>query len=463
MNDRNIVILKLNRYHCRRDICNNLPNLIQKNFPNASCNQVTNWRAFQTLIVEPTCIFLQFRAQPSLLHNLAEVKSRWKEVPIFGIFCERHDSTNQLDYKYVSQLNDFLLCPFQEIDLLLRFQKYSYAEKSLLLEVPNKNEGRFQYNGLIGKSPSFLEAVHKIPFLGKSDATTLICGETGTGKELFARAIHYHSPRSSGPFIPVNCGALPDHLFENELFGHTKGAFTDAGSEQKGLVQEAEGGTLFLDEIDTLSPAAQIKLLRFLQDQQYRPLGSSKNLKAHVRVLAATNRDVKYLVQNNLFREDLYFRINTLTLRLPPLKERTEDISLLANYFLDRAGKVLERSTMTLSPNTLTKLAAYAWPGNARELEAIIQRAVTFCDSNIVEPEDIDLTMEGLDPIKEGCLRKAKKTAIEQFERTYLINLLTTHQGNISQAAKAAGKERRSFQRLLRKYEIARELFLRST
>src|SRR5262249_8549394 len=212
-------------------------------------------------------------------------------------------------------------------ELLLRVKRLlqSKQKKAVSPGQPETSEA-LHFGALVGQSETFLCAIKNILPLAQSDATVLICGETGTGKELFARAIHYHSPRRNKPFIPVNCAALPDHLFENELFGHLRGAFTDARTSEKGLIAEAEGGSLILDEVDTLSPTAQAKLLRFLQDGEYRPVGSSRSVIADVRIIAATNMDLFERVKEKLFREDLYYRVIALSVVIPPLRERVEDI-----------------------------------------------------------------------------------------------------------------------------------------
>jgi DNA-binding NtrC family response regulator len=287
------------------------------------------------------------------------------------------------------------------------------------------------------------------------DATVLLTGETGTGKELVARAIHYGSPREGEPFVPVNCGALPEHLVENELFGHAKGAYTDASSTERGLVAEAEGGTLFLDEIDALSMSAQVKLLRFLQDREYRPVGSARSLTANVRVIAATNAELWEQVQAKRFRKDLYYRLHAIALRLPALRERPEDIPRLAAHFLHRCGIHYGREPQQFSAAALQKLMAYAWPGNVRELEAAIQRAVLLTSSSVLHPDDIELSFPYQHPGSgDESFREAKARIITQFERAYLITLLSSHKGNVSRAAKQAGKERRAFTRLLQKYSL---------
>jgi two-component system response regulator AtoC len=258
----------------------------------------------------------------------------------------------------------------------------------------------------------------------------------------------------------VNCGALPDHLFENELFGHVKGAFTDASSAEKGLIAEAEGGTLFLDEIDTLSHSGQVKLLRFLQDGEYRPVGSARTVIADVRILAATNADLSKQVEKKQFREDLYYRLNALSLCIPSLRDRIEDVVPLTAHFLDRYAREQGREVQAISPLAMNQLMSYTWPGNVRELESVIIRALTFTRSRNLQTTDIELASEpGDDSPRTKSLREAKNKTIATFERRYLAGLLAQHRGNVTHAAIAAGKERRTFQRLLRKHALDRHSF----
>jgi DNA-binding NtrC family response regulator len=253
----------------------------------------------------------------------------------------------------------------------------------------------------------------------------------------------------------VNCGALPDHLFESELFGHTKGAYTDASTNAKGLVAEAEGGTIFLDEIDTLSPAAQVKLLRFLQNREYRVLGSPRTLRADVRIIAATNADLHQLVLNRSFRQDLYYRLKSISITIPPLRDRIEDIPSLADHFLKLLADRAKNRDLGISQGALEKMMAYCWPGNVRELEGVLQQAMLLAPAVTIEPYDIDLPETQDSRLTSACpLREAKNRAIQEFERSYLTTVLSSHRGNVSRAAKAAGKERRTFQRLLRKYGL---------
>jgi DNA-binding NtrC family response regulator len=376
------------------------------------------------------------------------------------LFCSRWANPQQVFHTLCHGLDDFCSCPFTELDLSPRLQRLLHGKRVEGIAAPAQTARTpVHFEFLVGESANFLRIMEKIPLLAEPDAVVVILGETGTGKELAARAIHAHSGRQRKPFIAVNCGALPEHLFENELFGHTKGAFTDASSAEKGLVAEAEGGTLFLDEIDALSLSAQIKLLRFLQYREYRPLGAAKSRLADVRILAATNADLWQEVQAKSFREDLYHRLNVLSLALPPLRERLEDIPLLANHFLTVYRKQHHREALSLSPPALRKLLAYSWPGNVRELEGVIQRAVILAPAPTLQPEDLELpvTTHGF---AQGAFHVAKTQAVERFEHAYLVELMVEHQGNISQAAKTAGKDRRTLQRLLHKYDLTRHPFV---
>jgi len=326
---------------------------------------------------------------------------------------------------------------------------------------------------LIGTSKCFLQATGMIPILSASKSTVLISGETGTGKELIARAIHYSGERRGKPFVPVNCAAMPDHLIENELFGHSKGAFTGALIEKHGLLQEADGGTLFLDEINSLSMAVQSKLLRVLQDQEFRPLGSTKSRTVDVKIVAATNTDLRYLVETRQFREDLFYRLNVLSVALPPLRDRKEDILLLASHFLKVYAKEFGKGAFTIGHSAKAKLIGYAWPGNVRELQGVMQRAVAMASGERIEAQDLDLpetqtpeltgptmTLLSRGAAPDNCSFQAMKTkVVEEFERVYLSELLSTHHGNISKAARAAKKERRAFQRLLQKHRLNRHQF----
>lgn len=319
---------------------------------------------------------------------------------------------------------------------------------------------------LIGESRAFRAMLAVLDKIAGYDATVLITGETGSGKELAAHAIHYQGKRRDKPFIPVNCGALPDHLIENELFGHSRGAYTDARDSQPGLIAQAEGGTLFLDEVDTLTPKAQVSLLRFLQDGQYRPLGCARALCADVRILAASNLDLQEQVARGLFRADLHFRLNVMELAVPPLRVREDDTVLLARHFIAEAACRYHRPRLDLHPDTVHWLTAQPWPGNVRELQNRIQREFLLCDG----PQ---LVIRATPPASERRrqadrrrllpdtlnFNEAKQHMLQAFERDHLMRLMRESAGNVSHAARLAGKERRALGKLLKKYRIEPEGF----
>lgn len=371
---------------------------------------------------------------------------------------------------------DFLLWPFHNGELRQRLERI-LGERACEREFESAHRRLMEELGMeqfVGEDPVFREAIGAIPLMAKSDLPVLIAGPTGTGKELCARGIHHLSKRRGNPFIALDCGAIPDHLFENELFGHSRGAFTDAHADQKGLIGLANGGTLFLDEVDSLSLGAQSKLLRFLQERTYRPLGSDRFLKADVNVIAATNRDIEQSVRDRQFRSDLYFRLNVLRIDLPPLSKRPTDIPLLARHFLCTHCHHLGAKLFTTA--ALQKLEAYDWPGNVRELLNVVQRAAVLSDgahilpsaitfsarSSMAEtfPELTDPAPELDDPLLVGAdrapedFRERRSRAIEAFEKRYVEELLHKHRGNVTRAAHEAGKDRRAFGRLKKKYSI---------
>lgn len=343
----------------------------------------------------------------------------------------------------------------QKSDLIIDLDEHHPKEKTELIK--RKLKEKIGMKQLLGKNPVFLGVVEKISIVSKCEATVLITGETGTGKELCARVIHYLSKRSPYPFIPVNCGGIPISLFENELFGHVKGAFTDAYSYQHGLIREAEGGTLFLDEIGLLSLLAQTKLLRFLQEGEYKPLGSDKILRGDARIIVATNMDLLEKIKKGTFREDLYYRVSVIPLSLPPIREREEDIPILANHFLKRYSEEYGKEKLSFSKEALQKLFDYDWPGNIRELENIIQRSVIMASTQTLSAQDIVLPgSASAQGKKRESFKEAKAKIVKKFETDYIIGLLMSNRGNITRAACEAGKNRRAFWELMRKYNIKR-------
>lgn len=318
----------------------------------------------------------------------------------------------------------------------------------------------FALKQIIGISEAIRSLHKKIELIASCDATVLITGESGTGKELTARAIHYLSDRVDKPFIPINCGAIPEPLFENEFFGHVKGAYTHATLQQKGCVREAEGGTLFLDEIGTISPFIQVKLLRLLENKEYKPLGDSRVYKANVRIIAATNRDLLSLMREGTLREDLFYRLNIVLLHIPPLRERREDIPELLDHFIDKYCKEYGRQPQTFSQALQEFLLSYDWPGNVRELQNKIQQLIVMGTTDIVKSDNLQ-RLSPLQPAYKttASLKTAKIQAMNEFEKSYLVKLLSEHKGNVVAAAKSSGKSRTALWNLIRKHDLSPKQF----
>lgn len=357
----------------------------------------------------------------------------------------------ELDELLGQGVADFLLAPLRDSDELARVRRLlnRIAQEQQAREALTEKLGLQQ---LIGESPAFVEETKKIPVLARSDTSVLISGETGTGKEMVARAIHYLSPRAGKPFVPVNCGAIPVELLENELFGHTSGAFTGAAGARDGLIREAEQGTIFLDEINCLPLLAQVKLLRFLQNKEYRPLGSTRVLTGDVRIIAASNANLETEVAAGTLRRDLYYRLNVVPIVLPPLRARSQDIILLARHFLAQYAAKANSPASSFSAAAERKLLLYDWPGNVRELEHVIERVVVLCTEEIIQEDDIILP--GQVDVTRMSFQELKANVISQFESNYLQNVLTACRGNITKAAQVAQKERRTFWALVRKHNI---------
>lgn len=308
--------------------------------------------------------------------------------------------------------------------------------------------------GLIGESASMRRVFELVQRVAESEASVLIHGETGTGKELIARAIHDRSPRAAGPFIGLNCAAMPPALLESELFGHAKGAFTDAKSERKGLFLQASGGTLFLDEIGELSLDMQPKLLRALQERKIRPIGSNTEVPFDVRIVTATNRDLEYEIFEKRFREDLFYRINVIKVDLPPLRERAGDVLLLAQYFLQKFAKNTKKETLSLSESSAEKLMAYDWPGNVRELENCIERAVALARFDQLTVEDLPEKIRAYraERLVISAEDVSEIVTLDELERRYIARVLSILGDNKSKAAQLLGLDRRTLYRRLERY-----------
>jgi DNA-binding NtrC family response regulator len=320
--------------------------------------------------------------------------------------------------------------------------------------------------GLLGRSPAMVRVTEAITAVAGSDYTVLIRGESGTGKELAARAVHALSRRAAGPFLSVNCPAIPDQLLESELFGHVRGAFTGAERDRRGLFLSAQGGVIVLDEIGDIPMSVQTKLLRVLQEREIRPVGSSKSIPVDVRILASTNQDLEARIADKTFREDLYYRLNVLTVRLPPLRERRDDIPLLATAFLERACRETGIGEKEFSPEALAGLAGRDWPGNVRELLNFVRRLTVFCRGDVIGPSavraaepDRNEPAEADDADMPAPYLEAKARVVDAFTRRYVERLLSQTRGNVSEAARLSGLERVSLQKILRRLGIVAEGF----
>jgi transcriptional regulator with PAS, ATPase and Fis domain len=316
-----------------------------------------------------------------------------------------------------------------------------------------------QQKTVIGRSPAMVEVFKMVARAAPTKSTVLILGESGTGKEVIARSIHQHSPRAQRPFVAVDCGALTETLLESELFGHTRGAFTGAVADKKGVFQAANNGTCFLDEIGDISLNMQSKLLRVLQEEEVRPVGGKEWVKVDVRVLAATNKDLDHLVKTGAFREDLYYRLKVITIRLPPLRERPEDIDELAQIFIRRYSLAARKPISGISEDTLERLRNYSWPGNIRQLENAIEQAVVLSKNPVLTLDDLPQEVrEDLPPpydnAGDGQLVFSDTPSLEEIKKRYALYVMHRTRGNISRAAKVLDIDRRSLYRMLARWKI---------
>ncbi|MBI4713158.1 MAG: sigma-54-dependent Fis family transcriptional regulator [Planctomycetes bacterium] len=332
----------------------------------------------------------------------------------------------------------------------------SFANK----ENPDKYQIGLPLRMIIGSTPQMKSIYELIRRVAQTDSTVLIQGESGTGKELVARTLHYQSSRLYEPFITVNCGAFTETLLESELFGHVKGSFTNAYYDKKGLIEVANKGTFFLDEVSELSPQLQVKLLRVIETKDFKPVGATENKKVDVRFITATNTNLDEQVKKGLFREDLFYRLNVISIQLPPLSDRKDDIPLLAGHFLSKYNKMMKKEVSEFTPDAMEALLTYHWPGNVRELENTVQRAVALCQGNAIHVEDLNLRLEPLavessgtdGDLLQGTANLDKK--MEHIEKIYILKAIRSAQGNMTEAAKMLGITFRSLRHKVKKYNI---------
>lgn len=367
--------------------------------------------------------------------------------------------------------NDYLTKPFGAEEISLVTAKALERRKLYdeVLYLRQQLAGQYKFDSIISKSPKMHRVFELIASVALTDSIVLIQGETGTGKELVARAIHYHSSRREGRLVAINCGALPDSLLESELFGHTKGAFTGAIRDHRGKFEQAHGGTLFLDEIGNISPAMQVKLLRVLERMEVERIGDSRTIQVDVRILCATNTNLEEEMEKGNFRADLFYRINVVPILLPPLRERMEDIPLLVTHFLARYSKMVKKNVKEISPEVLSALLNYHWPGNVRQLENFIERGVIMARGHTLT--QVDLPKKSLNFVfqeKEPSLaelelplEELKHKVTDRLERDYLRKMLTRYQGSIKLSSKHAGLSARSLYAKMKQYGLNKEDFKR--
>lgn len=366
---------------------------------------------------------------------------------------------------------DFLTKPF-ELDKVVHVvdkaleRSRLVRENRLLQERLRKQEG---FQEMIGVSPRMTKVFETIRLVAATDATILITGESGTGKDLAARAIHKTSPRSDHAFVAVNCPNLPEEILESELFGYRKGAFTHAVRDKKGLFWEAQRGTIYLDEIGDISGTLQTKLLRVLQDKEIRPLGETKSVKVDVRIVASTNQDLRRKIEERRFREDLFYRLNVISLHMPPLRERPEDIPPLAAHFLKKWCQDLGKPAKRLATEAMDRLLKQTWPGNVRQLENLIRRAVILSRGTDIQPDEIEWESNNeaeclvADQVKHLPYKDAKRLVLERFHLEYVSSALLRNGGNVTHAAKELGMERQALQQIMRRYGIKSKDYQQAT
>jgi DNA-binding NtrC family response regulator len=368
-------------------------------------------------------------------------------ITAFGDVTGAMEAIGHGAYDYVSK-------PFNVEELRQTVARALERRRLSAEAVAAPKTGAAQVAEIEGKSPRMLDVYKLVARVAPTTATVLVVGESGTGKELVARAIHTRSPRAGKAFVPVNCTALSESLLESELFGHARGAFTGAVSAKRGLFEMANDGTLFLDEIGDMGPKMQAQLLRVLQDGEVRPVGGTESIRVDVRLVCATNRDLEADVKTGRFREDLYFRINVVTVRMPPLRERAGDIPILVRHFLAKIARRESRSEASVSPEALEVLCRHSWPGNVRELENAIERAVAVAKGNVVLPSDLPVEVYGGSPAQPGEIFDDRPT-LSELEKRYIALILAECGGNKKKAAERLGIDRRTLYRALERAGVA--------
>jgi len=391
------------------------------------------------------------------LQALREIRKLYPDLPVVMMTAYGTIETAVASMKEGAL--DYLTKPIDLDELLLLLPKV--IERTTLIrenkELKAQLQERYAFTHIVYGSPKMEEVMGLVSRVAPSQATILIRGESGTGKELIANAIHYASPRSGKPLVKVSCAAIPETLLESELFGHEKGAFTGATQKRIGRFEEADGGSIFLDEIGDLSPGTQVKLLRILQDKEYQRLGSNLSFKTDVRVITATHRNLEEAIKKELFREDLYYRLNVISITLPPLRERREDISHLIDYFLKKYSKENQKSISDISKEARALLLRYTYPGNVRELENLIERAVVLCRGEVITTQDLPFHLKEEKSERPWDSPKKEKTlpeSLEEIEKDTILKALQQHQGVQTKAAESLGISERVLRYKMKKYRM---------
>jgi len=389
------------------------------------------------------------------LQTLREIRKLYPDLPV--VMMTAYGTVETAVASMKEGALDYLTKPIDLDELLLILHKV--IERSHLIQenraLKAQLQERYTFGNIIYGSPKMEEVIGLVARVAPSQTTVLIRGESGTGKELITNAIHYASPRSNMPLVKVNCSAIPETLLESELFGHEKGTFTGAAQRRIGRFEEASGGTIFLDEIGDLSPGTQVKLLRILQEKEFQRLGSNQTFKTDVRVIAATNQNLEEAMKKGLFREDLYYRLNVISIPLPPLRERREDIPLLMDYFLKKYSKLNQKSISDISKEARGLLLRHSYPGNVRELENLIERAVVLCRGEVITTQDLPFHLqEGKSEIEFPKKEKSLPESLEGIEKDLIIKALHEHQGTQTRAAESLGISERVLRYKIRKYNI---------
>jgi len=393
------------------------------------------------------------------LEVLQHIRAKDPDVPIIMITAF---ATVEMSIQALRKgAYDMLTKPFEPDELVFRIG--NVLQRSRLLEenreLKQELASKFSFDHIIGNSAPLKQVLAMVEKVAVRDTSVLITGESGTGKELIAQAIHYNSPRRDSRFMAINCGALPESLLESELFGYRKGAFTDAREDRVGLLEAADSGTLFLDEVGTLPMTMQKSLLRCLQEQEFMRIGDTQPTKVNVRILSATNADLQQSVNNGSFREDLYYRLNVVNLRLPPLRERHDDIPLLISHFVAKQNKEFSSHVKGFTPLAMEAAREYAWPGNIRQLHNVVEACMTMCPDEHIDLDTLGqfIQLPGENDLGADLASQDYNEALARFETRYLRNLLRTTDGNVEEAARQAGMNMATIYRKLKKYQLKKE------